>query len=59
LTVLFGPEWAEHLLSWPHTGLNVHSRVPAKPEKEAERAGKYMTRRLLSLERLSFDEKEG
>jgi hypothetical protein len=26
---LLSPEWAEHLLSWSHTGLNVHSRVRA------------------------------
>jgi hypothetical protein len=52
-------EWEECILSWHHTGFNVHSRVRAKTEKEAERVGKYMIRPLLSLERLSFSEKEG
>ena len=56
---LLSPEWAERLLSWPHTGFNVHSRVRAKTKIEAERVGKYMIRPLLSLERLSFSEKEG
>jgi hypothetical protein len=54
---LLSPEWADRLLSWRHTGFNVHSRVRAKTKKEAERVGKYMIRPLLSLERLSFDEK--
>jgi len=56
---LLSPEWAERLLSWRHTGFNVHSRVRAKTKKEAERVGKYMIRPLLSLERLSLDEREG
>jgi len=54
---LLSPEWAERLLSWRHTGFNVHSRVRAKTKREAERVGKYMIRPLLSLERLSLDEK--
>jgi len=56
---LLNPEWAQRLLSWHHTGFNVHSRVRAKIKKEAERVGKYMIRPLLSLERLSLDEREG
>jgi hypothetical protein len=55
---LLSPEWAERLLSWRHTGFNVHSRVRAKTRHEAERVGKYMIRPLLSLERLSLDEKQ-
>ncbi len=51
---LLSPEWAQRLLSWRHTGFNVHSRVRAKTKTEAERVGKYMIRPLLSLERLSF-----
>ena len=47
------------LLSWRHSGFNVHSRVRAKTREEAERVGKYMIRPLLSLERLSLDEREG
>jgi hypothetical protein len=56
---LLSPEWAERLLSWRHTGFNVHSKVRAKTSVEAEGVGKYMIRPLLSLERLSLDEKEG
>jgi len=55
---LLSPEWAERLLSWRHTGFNVHSRVRARTKMEAERVGKYVIRPLLSLERLSFDEKQ-
>jgi ribosomal protein S27E len=42
---LLSPEWAERLLSWRHTGFNVHSRVRARTKREAERVGKYMIRR--------------
>jgi hypothetical protein len=56
---LLSPEWAERIISWRHTGFNVHSRVRAKTRKEAEPVGQYMIRPLLSLERLSLDEKEG
>jgi len=56
---LLSPEWAERLLSWRHTGFNVHSRVRARAKTEAERVGKYMIRPRLSLERLSFSEKKG
>ena len=56
---LLSPEWAERILSWRRTGFNVHSRVRARTKSEAERVGKYMIRPLLSLERLSFSEKEG
>ena len=56
---LLSPEWAERILSWHHTGFNVHSRVRAKTKIETERVGKYMIRPLLSLERLSLDEREG
>jgi hypothetical protein len=56
---VLSPEWGERLLSWRHTGFNVHSLARAKTRDEAERVGKYMIRPLLSLERLSLDEKEG
>jgi hypothetical protein len=56
---LLSPEWTQRLLSWRHTGFNVHSRVRARTKKEAERVGKYMIRPLLSLEPLSLDEREG
>ena len=32
------PEWVEQILSWRHTGFNVHSRVRARTKLEAERA---------------------
>jgi cation transport regulator ChaC len=32
---LLSREWAERLLSWRHTGFNVHSRVRAKTKTEA------------------------
>jgi len=56
---LLSPEWAERLLSWPHTGFNVHSLVRTKTKPEAERVGKYMIRPVLALERLTFLESEG
>jgi hypothetical protein len=48
----------EKIAGWRHSGFNVHSRVRAQTKKEAERVGKYMVRPILSLERLSFQEKE-
>jgi hypothetical protein len=56
---LISAEMVEKILEWRHSGFNVHSRVRAQTKKEAERVGKYMIRPLLSLERLSFEEKEG
>jgi hypothetical protein len=53
------PEWAERILSWPHSGFNVHSLVRAKTKPEAERVGKYMLRPILALERLTLLEAEG
>ena len=55
---LLSPEWAARILSWRHTGFSVHSLVRAKTKPEAERVGKYMIRPLLSLARLSLDERE-
>ena len=34
----------EKILSWRHTGFNVHSLVRTKTKLEAERVGKYMIR---------------
>jgi hypothetical protein len=56
---LVSSEWADRILSWQHTGFNAHSRVRVKTKTDAERVGKYMIRPLLSLERLSLDEREG
>jgi len=49
----------EKIMGWRHTGFSVHSKVRAKTRKEAEQVGKYMIRPLLSLERLSLDERQG
>jgi len=49
----------EKIASWRHSGFSVHSKVRAETRQEAERVGKYMIRPLLSLERLSLDEREG
>ena len=56
---LLSPEWGERIHAFRHTGFNVHSLVRAKTSVEAERVGKYMIRPVLSLERLSLDEREG
>ncbi len=56
---LLSPEWAERILSWRHTGFNVHSRVRARTKAEAERVWKYMIRSVRALERLLFLESEG
>jgi hypothetical protein len=56
---LIHPELAQKLHTWRHTVFHVHSKVRAKTKEEAERVRKYMIRALLSLERLSFMEKEG
>ena len=55
---LISPELVEKILQWRHSGFNVHSKVKAREKKEAERVGKYMIRPILSLQRLSFEEKE-
>src|SRR4030067_3593077 len=49
----------EKIAGWRHSGFSVHSKVKASTKEEAERVGKYMIRPLLSLERISFSEKEG
>ena len=56
---LLSPEWAERILTWRHSGFNVHSRVRVETKTEAERVGKYAIRPVLSLERLSLRESEG
>jgi len=56
---LLSPDWAERLLSWRHSGFNVHSLVRTETKAEAERVGKYMIRPVVSLERLEFIEPEG
>jgi hypothetical protein len=56
---LISLELVERISGWHHSGFSIHSQVRAVTKREAERIGKYMIRPLLSLERLSFLEKEG
>jgi ribosomal protein S27E len=56
---LISPEWRERILSWRHSGFNVHSRVRTKSKAEAERVGRYMVRPVLALDRLSLLEGQG
>ena len=36
---LLNPEWAERILSWPHTGFNVHSLVRIKTKLRSAGVG--------------------
>jgi hypothetical protein len=56
---LINRDLVKKILSWRHTGFNVHSKVRAESKEEAERIGKYMIRPILSLRRLSLDEAHG
>ena len=56
---LINRDFIKKILSWRHTGFNVHSKVRAESKEEAERIGKYMIRPVLSLRRLSLDEAKG
>jgi len=56
---LISRELVQKILGWRHTGFHAHSQVRAITKKQIERIGKYMIRPLLSLERLSLDEKQG
>jgi hypothetical protein len=56
---LLSLEWVKRILSWRHTGFNVHSRVRARTKIEAKRVGKYMVRPVLGLDRLLFLERDG
>jgi len=53
---LINQDFVEKILSWRHTGFNVHTGVRTTSKEEAERVGKYAIRPILSLNRLSFDE---
>jgi len=44
---LLNLEWAERILSWRHTGFNVHRPVRTKTKLEPERVEEYMIRPLL------------
>ena len=56
---LISPETEEKILSWRHTGFNVHSKVRTTSTEDARRLARYMAKPILALGRLSFDEEEG
>ncbi len=56
---LINRDLVQRILSWRHTGFNVHSKVRAESKEEAERVGKYMIRPILSLSKLTLDEAYG
>jgi hypothetical protein len=56
---LIGPEIREKILSWRHTGFNVHSKVRSTTSQDARRVARYMAKPVLALGRLSFDETQG
>ena len=47
------------VLSWRHTGFNVHSKVRTTTSQDARRVARYMAKPILALRRLSLDEGEG
>jgi hypothetical protein len=56
---LISPETEEKILSWRHTGFNVHSKVRTTTSLDARRVVRYMAKPILALGRLAFDEAEG
>jgi hypothetical protein len=56
---LISPEIRDKILSWRHTGFNVHSQVRTTTARDACRVAMYMAKPILALGRLSFDEDEG
>ena len=56
---LISPEIATKILSWRHTGFNVHSKVRTTTTEEAQRVARYMAKPILALRRLDFDEARG
>jgi hypothetical protein len=56
---LMSPETRGMILSWRHTGFNIHSKVRTASRGDARRVAKYMAKPILALGRLSFDEDQG
>jgi len=56
---LISPEIQAKILSWRHTGFNVHSKVRATTPQDARRVAMYMAKPILALGRLSFNEAQG
>jgi hypothetical protein len=56
---LIRPEIRDKILTWRHTGFNVHSKVRTTTLEDARRVARYMAKPILALGRLSFDEAQG
>jgi len=56
---LISAEIQTKILSWRHTGFNVHSKVRATTTQDARRVARYMAKPVLALTRLSFDGTQG
>jgi hypothetical protein len=56
---LISTEIAAKILSWRHTGFNVHSKVRTTTREDAQRVARYMAKPILALRRLAFDEAGG
>ena len=52
---LVSRETSGKILSWHHTGFNVHSKVRTTTREQAQRVARYMAKPILALRRLSFD----
>jgi len=56
---LISPEIRDKILSWRHTGFNVHSEVRTTTPRDARRVARYMAKPILALTPLSFDGDQG
>jgi hypothetical protein len=46
---LLSPQVRDKILSWRHTGFNVHSKVRAATRRDARRVARYMAKPILAL----------
>jgi len=56
---LISPEIRDKILSWRHTGFNVHSEVRTTTLRDARRVARYMAKPIVALGRLSFNGDQG
>ena len=56
---LISPGIRDKILSWRHTGFNVHSQVRTATARDARGVARYMAKPILALGRLSFDGTQG
>ena len=58
---LLGPEAAQSMLAWPHSGFHVHDGVwvPAEDRAFATRLARYCARAPVALERLAYGAETG